>query len=351
MSNKRFFIGTLCSILVVLILFGGITAVVDPFFHYHAPLTEMEYPINNQRYQNNGILKNFDYNAIITGTSMTENFKASQMDDLFNTKTIKIPFSGSYLKETSDRVQTAFIYHDIDYVVRSLDFYALIADKDRVADYDYPTYLYDNNLVNDTNYLLNKTVFFTRTIPALQYNSQGGKTPTFDEAYNWSDNFEYGKAPVLERYTRPEKAKKAKILSDELKRSVQENIQQNVLQLAKDHPETDFYLFFPPYSILNWDAWHQQGEINRNIDVMELVSEMLLEYDNIHLFSFDNQFEMICNFGNYKDYGHYGAWINEYILQGMKQNSGRLTQSNYRRYFNQLRDFYLKYDYDAIFTQ
>lgn len=57
---------------------------VDPFIHYHKPLTNAYfYPLDNQRSQNDGILKHFEYNALITGTSMTENFKTSELDELF----------------------------------------------------------------------------------------------------------------------------------------------------------------------------------------------------------------------------------------------------------------------------
>lgn len=67
---------------------------IDPFFHYHKPYTNgYYYTLNNQRSQNNGICKHFDYNALITGTSMTENFMTSEMDAIFGTNSVKVPFS------------------------------------------------------------------------------------------------------------------------------------------------------------------------------------------------------------------------------------------------------------------
>lgn len=49
-------------------------------YHYHAPLEDFAYLLdrNNERYQNYGILSHFSYDTIITGTSLTENFKSSE---------------------------------------------------------------------------------------------------------------------------------------------------------------------------------------------------------------------------------------------------------------------------------
>ena len=84
MSNsKKWSICCLVFALVILTAAGAMTTVIDPFFHYHAPLDGLQYPIDNQRYQNDGIVKHFSYDALITGTSMTENFKTSEFDTLF----------------------------------------------------------------------------------------------------------------------------------------------------------------------------------------------------------------------------------------------------------------------------
>ena len=97
-TEKKWGSKIILSAVILLCCIGGLTAFVDPYFHYHAPLSFLEYPLNNQRYQNDGIVRNFDYDAIITGTSMTENFKTTEFDNLFNVNSIKVPFSGATYK-------------------------------------------------------------------------------------------------------------------------------------------------------------------------------------------------------------------------------------------------------------
>ena len=60
-----------------------------------------------QRTQNNGIVRNFDYDGLITGTSITENFKSSEMDNIFGTSSIKVPYKGGSFKEVGDNISVA----------------------------------------------------------------------------------------------------------------------------------------------------------------------------------------------------------------------------------------------------
>ena len=66
-----------------LILVAAVNMLIDPFLHYHAPLGGLQYPLKDERYQNDGIMRNYPYNAVITGTSMCQNFKPSEFDDLW----------------------------------------------------------------------------------------------------------------------------------------------------------------------------------------------------------------------------------------------------------------------------
>lgn len=149
-SNAKIWItGYLILVLSALALAGIWVIRVDPFFHYHQPNTKgYYYRLNNQRSQNNGILKHFDYNAVITGTSMTENFKTSEMDKLFGTNSVKVPYSGGSYKEINDSLKHALSNNPaLKTILRGLDMSRFLDDKDDMR-YDlgeYPVYLYDNN--------------------------------------------------------------------------------------------------------------------------------------------------------------------------------------------------------------
>ncbi len=337
--------------LLALACFAGITIYVDPLFHYHAPLERFQYPLYDERYMNDGITRNFDYNAIITGSSMTENFKTSLFDDAFGTNAIKVPFSGGSYKEINDMLVKAFDRNDnIAYVMRSLDSTMLIADKDAMDYTDYPSYLYDDNLFNDVSYVLNKDVLFTFTDYVFTYNKLGGITTSFDTYKNWSGNYLYDGEKLRTEYQRRE-------LSDTIYEFTQEdldmltaNLEQNVLTLVRENPDTQFYLFIPPYSILAWDDWNRLGHLDRVLDAHEKSIEILLEYDNVHLYSYFDNPAIICNLNLYIDSLHYDQQVSDYIIHSMAAEEGLLTKDNYKQYMATIREFYQNFDYDTFMS-
>ncbi len=353
-DNRRYYIwivGTTMLTIAVLVLFAVPTIYIDPLFHYHGPLDNYEYPIDNERYQNDGIIRHFDYDSIIAGTSMAENFKTSEADELFNANFIKVPFSGGRYKEINDNIQRAYCEgKEIKYVIRGLDYTMLIKDKDAYKeDAEYPTYLYNNNLFDDVNYVLNKVILCEQTRNVVKYTQTDNKTTNFDEYSNWSDGYKYGAESVLSTYElENEDDAPPKMLTEEEHIMVAENIRQNVTDLADEHPETVFYLFFPPYSICYWDALKNSGEVDWRIDAEQIAIEEILKHPNIRLYSFCNNFELVCDLNNYKDQAHYGEWVNSLILNWIIDGKYLLTECNYQDYINEIREFYNSFDYDSL---
>ncbi|MBP1553777.1 MAG: hypothetical protein J6B21_06445, partial [Oscillospiraceae bacterium] len=127
------------------------------------------------------------------------------------------------------------------------------------------------------------------------------------------------------------------------------NITQNVTSIAAKNPETEFYIFISPYSIYYFDRAQRNGVLDKHIDAEKYITELLLEQDNINVFSFYDDYEMICNMDNYRDIAHYGAEINSQILVWMKEGKHQLTKENYLQYYDNIREFLKNYNYDTLF--
>lgn len=338
----------------VFIICSAVVVVIDPFFHYHAPLECLEYPLirDNERYQNDGILRHFSYDTIITGTSMTENFKTSDVDYLLNANSVKIPFAGGLYKEINDNLVRAFEYgNEIKKVIRCLDYECLVEDKDATKSiYDYAEYLTNDNYFDDVNYLLNKEVF-GRAIEVIAYTLSGQETTTFDKYANWmSDNY-FGTPYVYMSYEHGENTLEKRRLTEEERIMIQENIAQNVVALAKDHPETTFYLYFPPYSIGYWDELRINGEIDWRLEAEQVAIEAMIDCSNIKLYAFSDAYDRVCDLNNYADKVHYAEWVNYYIITCMTTDEHLLTTENYLDYLSEIREFYMNYDYSSIYLE
>lgn len=352
MSAKKWLV---CVWIETALLLAGVAAViifVDPYFHYHKPVGSMFYALDNERSQNDGILKHFDYDSIITGTSMAQNFKASEFDEVFGMDSIKVCFSGGSYKEINDNIKKAFESgHQVKCVLRCLDYGKIIADKDEMR-FDlgtYPEYLYDKNPFNDVKYILNKGILCNICMPMLTkayiHGEAGGITP-FDEYANWSGKNVFGAGSVLGDRREYKKAGEETAFTESDYEMVRATIEQNVVSLAREYPGTTFYYFFSPYSIAYWGTLYENGTLNRQIDGEKIAIEQMLQCENIKLYSFNNHWDITTNLDNYKDTVHYGEWINTEILHMVHDGIGLLTKDNYEEYINREREFYSNYRYE-----
>ncbi len=350
MSYKKMGITVLSLVLCFLIIICVLTVVFDPYFHYHAPFEGQGYMLHNERYQNDGITRHFTYDAIITGTSMTENFKTTECDAIFGTQSIKIPFYGASFKEINDATAKAIERNsDVKMVIRCLDTYRFLEDKDAMNYSDYPEYLYDENLFNDVNYLFNKDILLGDVYPVAMSTLRGVSPTTFDDYANWDTTATYGREVVLSDYNRGDVAENINLLADDEKDVVRGTVEQNIITAARENPDVDFYLFLPPYSIVYWDSLYVKGDLSKHLEAQQMAIEMMLDYENIHLYSFLTDYKTVCDLNNYKDTVHYRGEINAKILECMKTGEYKVDKDNSSEYFSEVYEFYTGFDYNGLF--
>ncbi len=349
-NEKQWSILLLALVLATLVLVAAVTAVIDPFFHYHAPLDRLEYPLDNQRYQNDGITRHFDYDAMIIGTSMTENFLTSEYDALFGVHSIKVNYSGASFPELFDALERAIDRNpELKHVIFAIDQWFLLEGWDMLAaSGDYPTYLYDENLANDVNYLLNKSVLFENTLGVLDYTRYGYTTPTFDEYSNWNDLYTFDAGLVLQNYDRPALCEVQPPLTEGQKEALAQMLRGTIVRLAREHPDIEFVCFYPPYSVLAWDRYIRQGTLEQQLEAYALASEVLLEGENIQLYSFLNDFQLVSDLNHYKDFSHHSQEINSLLLQRFANKEYLLTRETNASHWEEVGEYYRNFDYEGL---
>ena len=354
MENKKWFRLYMIMQLVLIFMVIMFVAVADPYFHYHAPVPGLYYVLDSEdeRSINDGIEKHFRYDAMITGTSMTQCFKTSQADQIFHRNFIKVPFAGGTYKEIDTHIQTALLHQkDLSLVIRGLDQQMILWDKDRMREDmgEYPVWLYNRCYLDDVSYIFNKDVVMKCMNMTVGYicGKKGGMT-SFDEYANWMKYYSFGNKEMLsgrQEFTRPVKIKN---LSEAERKMVKETIRQNVVRTVREYPAVDFRIFFPPYSIAAWGELYQQGELLKYLEAEKVAIEEMLGYENLKLYSFNLELDIILDSGNYRDPHHYGEWINTCILNDIAQDKGLLTKDNYQNYLEQEYDFFSSYDYNCL---
>ena len=325
-SSKKFIKRFLISILAVAVLIAGTVIFFDPFYHYHKPWCGLKAVLNDKEYQCVGTLRNFDYNALLVGSSVMENNNNAWYDDAYGVKSIKAIRSYGATADLCYLLDVAYEKHDLKYVFYNIDPSSLVADAQTTFEAaGCPMYLYDKNPINDVNYLFNKDVLFEK-IPYQVANSFKGD---YDEglSYNWAKWKVFSAEQTLSIYFRQ---KKADPMLD--KNTHEDKVKENIELLTKqvkEHPDTQFIFFYPAYSMLWWDGAYRSGERDAFIYSEIMMTEELLKYDNVRVFCFQGEEDIVTNLDHYMDSIHFSPEINKYMLDKMIEGKNELTKSNY----------------------
>lgn len=348
---KKWFRQSLTATLGGIFMVFLLVYVFDPYFHFHKPFSFVNYRLYEERYINDGISRHFDFDALITGTSMAQNFKTSEIDELYGVTSVKETFSGSGFMEQSENLDRALRRNkELKTVFWSIDYNCLIREPDWTRYDSYPDYLYDDNPFNDLEYVFNKDILYHGVLPNIIKTITGEPSTSFDEYSSWDKPTGY--KYIMSSYMRLQEREPMQEHIPEMERGwVEASIKRNLVDLINKYHDTTFYVFYTPYSIYFWDSRYQEGTMNWNFDAERIATEMLLECDNVKLYNFFNHYDVVCNADNYRDKEHYSPQINSKILEWMTTDEDRITKENYLKRLEEEKEFYLNYDYESLFVK
>ena len=321
-----------------------LVVVVDPFFHYHKPLNGVYYVIDNQLSQNPGIAKNFNYDSIILGSSMTVNFDTNLFAETMGLNTVKLSYNSAYPKDNDNILRLVRQSpNKIAEVFLGIDIYTYRAAPGSVAN-SIPEYLYDNSLLNDVFYVLNKDVLLDYILlPQVKRES----TPLNEIYWFWQD-VPCGKDIVTASYQRP--GSFLEMLSeDTYKDNIEANMRMYILPYIEDMPDTQFTVFFPPYSVLYWYTRYADGNLAAELAGERQIMELLFTYPNVRVYYFQNQFDFITDLDNYSDYTHYTHEMNDQMTFWFSQEECpyKVTPENYDEVLGEMKKWVEECDFES----
>lgn len=345
MNMKRFTLSVLVCAAVILALLVALVVMVDPFFLFHVP-GEAEV-FSNERYENPGMIRNLEYDTVLMGTSLVCNYRASWFDQLTGGKTIKAAYRDGYLSDFDTALDLAYRTNpDIKAVYFGLDANILIRpDSKRTT--DLPMWLYDDNPFNNVQYFLNKDVYLDCL--NVLWQKARGNTTALDDAYVWDGAYAFSVKQSVGTYHRPALTEE-QLPQDAFFAAVDENLAV-IHSWATGHPDTEFTIFFSPYSILHWDKTIRNGQLDATLAALERAVEKLLEYDNIHVHFFMGREQIITDLNNYTDHVHCSGVIDRQLTEWMMGTAFLLTPDNYRHYLDHLDEVVRGFDYEEFFVK
>lgn len=333
-------------VFVFLFIAAGIVVVVDPFFHYHAPVFKMKAVQTKKEYQVGGALEHLDYNAILLGSSVAMNVNNRELDEIFGCRSIKAVGSNASVSLLCYYMNKAFENRQLDYVFWSFDPFSL--DSELVkgdTDEDQILYLKNKNPIDDVYYLWNMDVLFKEVPKVLLYSYVN----EYDEgtSYEFAKYSTFEKRAALNAFYDLKGARTESLLA--LKEAeVPENAKQSVLyidEIVKAHPDTQFVFFLAPYSILWWDVDRRDSDTLITLEEIGYAVSVLAENDNVIFYKgLFNDEDIIMNLDNYTDWVHASSDTYHKNLQTIAEDTGRITADNVEEELNKMLNMVIDFE-------
>lgn len=316
----------LFTFLELAVLFG-VVWFFDPFYQYHAFFGDRKAVLYDRDNQVVGTVRNFSYDSVLMGSSVAENFDTAYLDSRYGCRTIKVIKASGSLADLLYYLDMAHEKQALKNVFWCLDMFALEASPEPTIPEGVspPAYLRTGTLLDDIPYIYNKEVLFEK-IP-LQFAYARLDKNTGGNAYNWAEGKEFNAARAKQVYFKPDKAQPPKDFT-----GAKDNLEKNLTLLTQEiaaHPETSYRFILPPYSLLWWDAACMNGELEKNFYILEQTLPALLAFDNVEVYYFQADRDIVCDLDNYMDMIHYSPEINQYMFEQLDGETYRVTKENY----------------------
>lgn len=335
--TKEFCVSLLFSIILIAISFISLNFILDPFQIYHPSFFVKDRYLPNERYQNAGIINQFwakdCCDTIILGTSMSQNFLGPYVQNKFGGKgALNLAMSGATPREMEILFKAVIatvkkpklVVWETHGAYTSADLSVLNAASDlkRRPDAYFPEFLYDDNILNDLQYLASNDIL--KNAKELI----GNDSESFANVQSWYDNdkklFNHGKK-IFEKH--PERYEK--FLTGEI--SQFPNIKEILIPLIRSYPDIQFIVFVPPVSTLYF-ASRSNELFNLNMRMRQYLAKSLNPYKNARIYAFEPLLPELEDMNNFKDLKHYNLAISEKMIGLMAQGKGLLTTGNINEY-------------------
>lgn len=353
LSPKQFIFGVCLIPLPVVVVLFGILWLYDPLQLFHKPIFRETTFFGDMRLAARGIIRYYDFDSVILGTSMLENTSAKEAGEKLGGKWVNLSLSGSAYNERAVILEYLFGYKKPQKIIYSLESFIIDSIKDS-SRFDY---LYDGNPLDDFKIYLNDRFILCALAWRESKDCTGNKG--LEELLKWFDYKDvkqlFGGFEKWLKYGKKETIAMLKNIKDtpfvvkkdnfdlEKQRSY---IQTYVLDFVAENPQTQFYFIVPTYSRLSYrigsDNFDNKVFYNRSLNLKWFVQE-LEKYPNAKIYGFDT-LDYADNVANYKDFTHYNVDMNSLHLDSIRGEKHILDSSNIDSYLKTMEDKIKNYD-------
>ncbi len=324
--GRRFFVTVLAVALALCAGVAAFNAWVDPFQHYRkAERFPPRFYNAWQRYVNPGLAKHYDYDRIVTGSSLMECVVPEDVDRVMGGKTINLSVSAQTAYDAGQLLGAALRTGKPRHVIMNLDYNAFSGAPDRSGFSEpFPRYMYDEAAWNDLPYLLGVGTLrkSLETVLGLEW-SRFNADPR--RMWYWMDGHQFFAAKAVQgldpddlnaRFRQPQRSLEG----------MKASFEANLVPLLEAYPQTRFTFVYAPYAILVWMDFEQRGQLEVTLAFREWLFERVQRYPNVEIFDFHAEPGIVMDLDHFTDIYHYSPRLSQAIIQAIHEGRYKLTR-------------------------
>lgn len=343
MSSSKWLLRLFICILCIMCILAGTVFAIDPYLHYR---TRDNSYFLHYRFVVPGIIKNADYNSVVIGSSMTQNFQMDEFREKLSVNPIKATVSGTTLADLKTMTRMVNETGKAKTYYICMDLPVLINSNASII----PEYLADDSIWNDYRYWFGYEAWM-RFIPVdlaflglkamdVELPAKFHQSMSIDRLEEWGNDYIYDEDVVLDEFVPGHWRFDNKTLEARLHAGFDAYVE------CLDLEHGNYVLFFPPYSSCYWHCANEFGWFDIFADFKKYVVEYFEEYENVQIFDFQAA-DFTMDLNNYKDITHYGPHINSWMVDcfasGEYLVSSELVEQNIQQMEENVRLFRQRY--------
>ena len=326
MTAKKWIVSFFALVLAIVLLLSAAAWAVDPFFQFRS--RDNAYMLS-AIFSGSGLIRTWDYDTLILGSSMIQNFDMDRFRDKLGAKPLHVGLGALRASELLELTELGYEAGKAETYYICADLWAFTNTKESRI----PQHLLRRDLLSRLRYLLSYEVWF-RYIPVdtglLLADRLGVSLPykfaysrSIDRLDDWQLDYppsSFGREAAFKNY-RIEAARESDVEKEGLYGRMTENIDAFLGRM--DLTKGKHVFFFPPYSSLYWCDAQDRGVF---ADYLRAKRYFIEQAEKLGAEVYDFQSEdFTADPDNYKDTTHFLPQYNDWMVDRFADGGCRVT--------------------------
>ncbi len=323
-----------CSVIAFTLLVCSLVYIIDPYFQFRVRDNQYFMDVD---YVNPGLIKNYDYDTVLIGSCMVQNFDMEKFNEELGVNAVKIGTGGlgpkgavqyiDLIKEAG-KAKNYYINMDLGHFAEGYNNELAINMQHKDSMMNEYSFLFKEDPISRLKYSFSYEAWF-RFIPVdmgltvyklIKGDIPGGKLLSKTSVAHlgeWSDDYDYGEDIVLGKRDSSDEAVYGYVLDEAEQDKLLDVMKQNIDNYLYDidFSSGNYTFIFPPYSYLYWE----DAKAENSYDTYEAAKDYFIsevKKNGGEVYDFQDA-EITHDLSYYKNTIHYNKYVNDFMIECM----------------------------------